>query len=52
MAKIITTGEGIKKTTTVELQFEGFFQEKQIENIEKVDGIYIAHALCGRSQIE
>ena len=44
MAKITTIGEGIKKVTTVELQFEGFYQEKQIENIKKVDGIYVAYA--------
>jgi len=32
MAKITTYGEGIKKTTTVELTFNGFYQEKQISH--------------------
>lgn len=44
MAKVTTYGEGMRKTTTVELTFKGFYQEKQIENIESVDGIYVAHA--------
>ena len=44
MAIITTCGEGIKKTTTVELSFRGFYQEKQIENIKAVDGVYVAHA--------
>ena len=44
MTKITTYGEGIRKTTTVELSFNGYYQEKQIENIKSVDGIYVAHA--------
>lgn len=44
MAKVTTVGEGINKTTTVELTFTGFYQEKQIENIKTVDGVYVAHA--------
>lgn len=43
-AKVTTNGIGIKKTTTVELIFHGFYQEKQIQNIKEVDGIYVAHA--------
>ena len=44
MTKIITMGEGLTKTTIVELEFKGFYQEKQIEGIANVDGIYVAHA--------
>lgn len=44
MAKVTTSGEGFKKTTLVELDFKGFYQEKQIEGIAKVDGVYVAHA--------
>lgn len=44
MTKITTSGNGVMKTTLVELNFKGFYQEKQIENIEAIDGIYVAHA--------
>lgn len=44
MARITTSGEGIRKTTLVELDFKGFYQEKQIDGIAKVDGVYVAHA--------
>lgn len=44
MASVTTEGEGFRKTTTVELFFKGYYQEKQIEHIEAVDGIYLAHA--------
>ena len=44
MAKVITNGNGPLKTTTVELEFKGYYQEKQIENIATVDGIYAAFA--------
>ena len=44
MAKITTSGEGILKTTMVELEFKGYFQEKQIDSIATVDGVYAAFA--------
>ncbi len=44
MAKITTKGEGFRKTTLVELVFKGYYPEKQIGSIAKVDGVYVAHA--------
>lgn len=32
------------KTTSVNLNFEGYYQEKQIQNISTEDGIYVAYA--------
>ena len=43
-AKVSTNGVGIKKTTTVELNFHGFYQENAIDGIKAVDGIYVAYA--------
>ncbi|MCR5151990.1 MAG: hypothetical protein K6A98_02410 [Prevotella sp.] len=44
MAKVTTSGEGERKTTTVELDFKGFYKEENIGGIKAVDGIYVAHA--------
>lgn len=44
MAKVTIKGEGIMKTTTVELDFKGFYKEENIGGIKAVDGIYVAHA--------
>ena len=44
MANVTTIGTGFTQTTKVVLNFNGYYQEKQIGNIKEVDGIYAAFA--------